>query len=305
MTLQMIGPEAEAHLDWTALTEALIAGHRLPRARIGDVLLSRGHDALLSRAAWIDGMGSAVKTATVMPDNPGRGLPRVNGAMALFDDTTGALSAMVDFHLVTRWKTAGDSLLSARLLARPDSRDILIVGAGAVGRSMVAAYRSLFPAARFRVWNRTPAAAEQMAAEMPGVEPAPDLEAAVRSADVIATATMTTEPLIHGDWLRPGTHLDLIGAFRPDMREADDTVFARGLLFVDCRETTVRHIGELMGPIGRGVISESDIVADFYDIADGLYRRRSADEITIAKNGGGAHLDLMTASHIRDVWMSR
>jgi ornithine cyclodeaminase len=305
MTPDFIGPEAEAHLDWIALTDALIAGHRLPRAEIGDTFLYRGKDTLLSRAAWIDAIGSAVKTATITPANPGRGLPAVNGAMALFDDRTGVLSAMVDFHLVTKWKTAGDSLLSARLLARQDARHILIVGAGTVGRSMVSAYRALFPDARIRVWNRTPAAAERLASELPGVAVAQDLEASVRGADVIATATMTTEPLIHGEWLQPGTHLDLIGAYRPDMREADDTVFARGLLFVDSRDTTVRHIGEVMGPISRGVISEADIVADFYDIAAGLYRRRSADEITIAKNGGGAHLDLMTANYIRGAWLNR
>jgi ornithine cyclodeaminase len=111
---------------------------------------------------------------------------------------------------------------------------------------------------------------------------------------------MASEPLIRGEWLRPGTHLDLIGAYRPDMREVDDEALRRARIFVDSRATTLAHIGELKDPIARGVISESDILADFHDIAAGLFRRRSTEEITIAKNGGGAHLDLMTARHILD-----
>ncbi len=300
MKIDIIGPEAEAHLTWPGLVAALEAGHARPRARIADTLLHRGPDRLLTRSAWIDGLGMLVKTASVMAANPGRGLPSVNGAATLFDDATGQLSALVDFHLLTKWKTAGDSLLAATRLARPDAQAVLIVGAGAVARSMIEAYRSRWPHARYAVWNRNRAGAERLAAEMPGVTVADDLEAAVREADIIATATLATEPLIRGAWLRPGQHLDLIGAYTPDMREADDDVFARAALFVDCRETTIAHIGEVMGPLARGVISEADIFADFYDIPDGLFRRRSAEDITVAKNGGGAHLDLMTALYIRD-----
>ena len=108
-----------------------------------------------------------------------------------------------------------------------------------------------------------------------------------------------------GDWLQPGQHLDLIGAFRPDMREVDDTAIRRARLFVDARATTLHHIGEIMMPIASGAISEGHIVADFYDIAKGGYARRSENEITIAKNGGGAHLDLMTATYILHAWRAR
>jgi ornithine cyclodeaminase len=110
---------------------------------------------------------------------------------------------------------------------------------------------------------------------------------------------MSLSPLVQGEWLRPGTHLDLIGAYRPDMREVDDAVLRRARIFVDSRATTIHHIGELKDPIARGVIDEADVNADFYDIAAGVFRRRSEDEITLAKNGGGAHLDLMTADYIR------
>ena len=299
MTVTIIGPEVESRLDWLALTEALEAGHRLPRAEVGDTLLFRGADTLLTRSAWIDGLGLAVKAAAIYPGNPVRGLAAVNGAVTLFSDATGVLEALVDFTVVTKWKTAGDSLLAARRLARPDARKILIVGAGAVGRSMVEAYSAAFPAAEFTVWNRSAAGARTFA-EATGAAVAEDLESAVRGAEIIATATMASEPLIRGDWLQPGTHLDLIGAYTPAMREADSTVFGRARVFVDARATTLHHIGELMVPLVEGAITEADVVADFYDLAGGGFARRSEDEITVCKNGGGAHLDLMTARYILD-----
>lgn len=300
MTIEIVPAEAEKLLSWQGLTEAFVAGHALPRAEIGDLFLYRGADTLLDRAAWIDGLGALVKVANVVPGNAGRGLPTIHGAVNLFDDVTGDLRALVDFQLVTKWKTAGDSLLAASRLARPESRNFLIVGAGAVARSMIDAYRSLWPDAQFTVWARKREAAAEM-----GVGVAEDLEAAVRAADVICSATMATSPVIRGEWLQPGQHLDLIGAYRPDMREVDDTAMSRAAIFVDSRATTIHHIGEIMAPIASGAITESDIRADFYDIKAGLYRRDSADQITIAKNGGGAHLDLMTADYIRRAWANR
>ena len=304
MSIEIVGPEAEAYLTWAGLTAALEAGHRLPRAEIKDLFLYRGKDTLLNRAAWIDGLGSLVKVATIYPGNGAAGLPSVNGAVNLFNDKTGVLDALVDFHLVTKWKTAADSLLAASKLARKDSSNLLLVGAGTVARNLVQAYSSLFPDARFTVWNRSPAAAQAMTTD-PRITATTDLAAAVTAADIICTATMSLQPLIMGEWLRPGQHLDLIGAYRPDMREVDDAALLRARLFVDSRATTVHHIGEIKDPIARGVITEADIMADFYDLASGAYSRCSDDEITIAKNGGGAHLDLMTASYILQAWRER
>ena len=301
MTIEIVGPEIEAKLDWLALTEAIEAGHRLPRAEVGDTFLRRRGDTLLTRSAWIDGLGLAVKAASVFPENPAkRGIPTIHGAVNLLSDVDGVLEALVDFTLVTKWKTAGDSLLAARRLARKDARRILIVGAGAVALSMVEAYGAAFPDARFSVWARNPEAARAFA-DRTAATPADDLETAVRGAEIIATTTMATTPIIRGDWLRPGTHLDLIGAYRADMREADDEVMRRARIFVDSRATTIHHIGELMQPIAAGVIAESDVVADYYDLASGLFARQGEDEITLCKNGGGAHLDLMTARYILDV----
>jgi ornithine cyclodeaminase len=295
----MIPFEAERYLSWDGLTAALEAGHRLPRAKIADLFLYRGADTMLDRGAWISGLGALVKIGTIVPGNAARGKPTVNGIVNVFDDVTGELTALLDFHLVTKWKTAGDSLLAAKRLARKDSRKILLVGAGVVARSMVEAYSSVFPGAEFTVWSRTRATAAAM-----GLPVAEDLEAAVRAADIICTATLATEPLIRGDWLQPGQHLDLIGAYTPAMREVDDRAMARARVFVDARATTIHHIGEIMDPIAHGVMTEADVIADFYD-DPALFARRSADEITIAKNGGGAHLDLMTATYIAGAWAAR
>ncbi|THD73912.1 ornithine cyclodeaminase [Thalassobius vesicularis] len=304
MTIPMIPfDEGEKLLDWMGFIAALEAGHKLPKAEIADTFLYRGKDTLLNRAAWIDGMGLAVKSATVFPGNPARGLGVVNGGVSLYSDTDGMLEALVDFHLVTKWKTAGDSLLAATKLARPDSRNILIVGAGTVGRSLRQAYGAAFPDATFTIWNRTVANARAMADEFPGMQVATDLETAVRAADIVTSATMSTQPNIKGDWLRPGQHLDLIGAYRPDMREADDTALQRARVFVDSFDTTIGHIGEIEIPLQTGAITRDHLIADYYDIAK--FQRSSDDEITLFKNGGGAHLDLMTSRYILDQWRAR
>ena len=295
--------EGEALLGWIGLTDALAAGHNLPKAEIGDTFLYRGSDTLLSRSAWIDGLGIAVKTATIFPNNPSASKPVVNGGVNLYSDTDGTLEAILDFHLVTKWKTAGDSITAARRLARPDSRNILIVGAGTVGRSLHDAYSAAFPNAQFTVWNRTTKNAELMAAERPTLSVATDLEQAVRNADIVTSATMSTKPLIKGEWLQAGQHIDLIGAYRPDMREVDDAALQRSRIFVDSLDTTVRHIGEIKIPTESGVISTDDIVADYYNIKN--FTRQSDNEITLFKNGGGAHLDLMTSRYILDRWRTK
>ena len=297
---QIIGPEAEAKLDWLKLGAALEAGHMLPRAEISDSFLYRGKDTLLNRAAWIDGLGLLVKSATIFPENAAQDLPAVNGGAALYGDKNGLLEALVDFHLLTKYKTAGDSLFAAMKLARPESKTILIVGAGTVGRSLRAAYGAGFPEARFLIWNRNIARAEALARDFPNTDVAESLADAVQQADIVTCATMVTEPILQGEWLKAGQHIDLIGAYRPDMREADDAVLKKARIFVDSRATTIEHIGELKRPIAAGVITADDVVADYYDIASGAFARGNDTEITLFKNGGGAHLDLMTAAYIRD-----
>lgn len=297
--------DMDSRLTWGGVTDAMVAGHKLPAASIADGFAYRGDDTLLSRAAWIDGLGVAVKSATVIPGNVPQGLPMIHGGVMVFDDDHGQLEAVIDFHLVTKWKTAGDSLLGAKLLARKESREILLMGAGTVSRNLVAAYSSIFPSAAFRVWNRTAQNARKMASELETVHdirPVDSLAEAAESADIICGATMSTTPVLRGDWLRAGQHVDLIGAYRPDMREADDTVLRRATLFVDSRETTLGHIGELKIPLAGGVITEDDVKGDLYDLVAGTVGRTSDAEITVFKNGGGAHLDLMTSKHILAEW---
>jgi len=303
MTEMIPYAQADELLDWIALTDALAAGHDLPKASVDDVFLYSDNNTLLNRSAWIKGMGLAVKCATIFPDNRKSGKAMIGGAVNLFSGEDGALEAILDFHLVTKWKTAADSLLAARRLARPNSSKILIVGAGTVGRSLHAAYKSAFPDATFTVWNRSPEGAKAFQADLPDVAIADDLETAVRAADIITSATMATEPNIFGDWLKPGQHVDLIGAYRPDMREVDDAALLKSRVFVDNMHTTVGHIGELKIPIAAGVIDASHVVADYYDLD--AFARGSDDEITLFKNGGGAHLDLMTARYILDAWIAR
>lgn len=300
MTIDVVSyQEGEAVLDWLSVARAIEAGHRMGRPILEDVILRRGGDTLLNRSAWIDGLGIAVKAATVFPGNAAQGKPTIGGAVSLMSDEDGALEAILDFALVTKWKTAGDSLLGSLRLARPDSRSILVVGAGTVARSLLDAYGAAFPEARFTVWSRTRASAEALAGGQPGVTVAEDLEEAVRQADVVASATMATEPVLRGDWLRPGTHVDLIGAYRPDMREVDDEAIARARVFCDSRKTA-GETGEFLRPEASGALRE--VVADFYEM-DAM-RRTSPDEITLFKNGGGAHLDLMVSRHILGAWRS-
>lgn len=290
----------EKLLDWIELTDALAAGHTLGRAEIGDTFLYRNADTLLSRAAWIDGMGVAVKSATIFPGNAAKGKPNINGGVSLYSDSDGSLEAIIDFHLVTKWKTAGDSLLATRRLARPDTSSILLVGAGPVAKSLHAAYSAVFPNASFTIWSRTRAKSEAFADGLSNVTVADNLETAVGDAHLIGTATMATDPVIKGAWLQPGQHLDLIGAYRPDMREVDDEALQRARLFVDSFDTTVDHIGEIKIPLETGALQRSDIIADYYDLD--AFTRQSDDEITICKNGGGAHLDLMTSWYILEQW---
>ena len=303
MTTMIPFDQGEIGLNWLALSDALAAGHDLPKAKVEDVFLYEGVNTLLNRSAWIEGMGLAVKCATIFPNNKDKQVPMVQGAVNLFSAEDGRLEAIVDFHLVTKWKTAGDSLLAARRLARPDSENILIVGAGTVGQTLLQAYSAAFPAAQFTVWNRSSAGAQAFASKNEGVKVANDLERAVKAADIVTSATMTTDPILKGEWFQPGQHIDLIGAYRPDMRETDDVGLNRSRVFVDSFETTMNHIGELKIPLTEGAISQNDVLADFYNLE--VFERQGDDEITLFKNGGGAHLDLMTSRYILDVWKEK
>lgn len=295
--------EADPHLTWQGIANAIHAGHQLPKAQIGDLLLQHAPNALLSRGAWIDGLGMAMKSMSVFPNN--QSVPSIQGGVLVFDDKNGSLKAVIDGILVTKWKTAGDSVLGANLLANREPKTHLMVGAGTVAKSILQAYHELFPSiSRFIICNRTPQKARKLAdtlsKNIPGIEVMENLQEACDEADIITTATMSVDPIIKGEWINPGTHLDLIGAFKPDMREVDDSLLKKAEIFVDARETTIGHIGEIEIPLKSGVITKDDILGDFYELCSKKAGRSCKSAITVFKNGGGAHLDLMTSLEIHN-----
>lgn len=295
------------HLDYPTLVEGLKSAHLDQPGALDDLLLSQPgadseHNQLFIRAAWERGGALGTKVITLFPDNPDcSAKPSVQALFLLFDGEDGSPQAVIDGQALTCLKTAADSALGTHFLAREEISTLLMVGAGALAPHLIRAHLSMRPSCQqVKIWNRTAERAMRLSdtlrGEFPNVEPVEDLASAVSSADLISCATLTEAPLIKGEWLSPGTHLDLVGAYRPTMREADDEAIRRGTLHVDSRETTVGEIGELIIPIKNGVLDESEIVADHYQRCRGEHPGRlSADEITIFKNGGGGHLDLMTA----------
>lgn len=305
MTPVLSYDDAFPALSWHGAVDALHRGHLRPRPELGDVMLGKPGSAILNRAAAIEGLGFAVKAETIFPGNAARGLPSVQGAVILFNAGDGSVRAVIESRLITQFKTVGDSLLGARLLARADSRHLVIVGAGVIAGNLARGYAVLFPGLeRISIWSRRPEQARALVTDLGDIgiplHAVTDLEAAVREACIVATATMATEPVIFGDWVQPGTHVDLIGAFTPDMREADDNLIAKARVFVDCTQTTVDRIGDLTGPMASGAISRDHILGDLYDIVPAGPHARLGDEVTVYKNGGGAHLDLMIAAYVAD-----
>ncbi len=296
--------DLKGRVTWTSVTKAIEDGHRRDQPQLGDVLLEEHGRSWLTRTARIRGLGMLVKTASVYPENPNVGIPNVQGAAILFDDKTGSVDTFIENDALTRVKTAADSLLGARLLARPDATRLLIAGAGVVAGDLARAYSEGFELNRIQIWNRSLQRAEALRKELElegiEIELVTDLAQAVSEADLIATATMSRTPLIRGDWVRPGTHVDLVGAFTPEMRESDDALITRAEVFVDCRLTTEGQTGDLTAPIASGVFSADKIQGSLYPMVGQQARRSGSDAVTVFKNGGGGHIDLMVARHLAD-----
>lgn len=287
-------------LDLRALMDAIERAHGGARPHLDDVLIGPSQCRYLVRSAsCLGSLGS--KLITIIPDNPLRGLPAVQALIVLFDERDGRPRAVLEATELTYWKTAADSALGARLLAREDAQTLTLAGAGGLGPWLVRGHCAARPTIeRVLVWNRTGERAQRLAAalceEGIAAEATSDLEAAVRAADIVSTATMAREPILKGAWLKPGAHVDLVGSFSPDTREADDAVLRRGRLFADCRQSAL-ETGELAQPLGRSVIVESDLCGDLYDlIGRRCAGRENGDVITVFKNAGGAHLDLIVAA---------
>jgi ornithine cyclodeaminase len=297
-------------LAYPGLIEALARAHRASPPWIERTLM-QGPDhgvhqgeAFLVLPAWFPGRAMGVKMATVIPRNADAGRPTIHANYQLFDGDTGEPKANIDGTALTLRKTAADSALGSRLLSRTDSATLLMVGAGALAPHLIAAHQAARPSLRrVLVWNRTPhhrdSLVEALRAEEIDAEAIDSIADAIPQVDIICCATGTMEPLIKGDLLQPGQHLDLVGAFNPSMRESDNECVRRARLFVDFRASTVEAAGDLFHPITDGVIEESDVLADLFELCSGDHPgRRNEAEITLFKNGGGAHLDLFTAEHL-------
>jgi ornithine cyclodeaminase len=294
--------EVHAALPWAELAEALaaafVAGDGVVPLRHAHAL---GDDAtLLLMPAWSP-RALGVKLVTVMPQAAARGLATVQASYLLSDRASGAPLALLDGEALTLRRTAAASALAARLMARADAHTLLVVGAGRLAPWLVRAHLALAPSlVRVLVWARGPAAAQALAAELcaEGIAAAAcsDLAAAVAAAQIVSCATTATTPLVQGAWLAPGTHLDLVGGFRPDMREADDAAVASARIVVDTRAGALAEAGDLLQPLARGVIDAGRIVGELAEVLRGEVAGRTHDgEVTLFKSVGTALEDLAAA----------
>ena len=296
-------------LSFTTLVDELATMHRDPIGLVDEMLMeSRDANDNLShffiRTGWQPEKAVGAKVITVFPrNNQQREWPSIQAVYILFEGVNGTPIACLDGTALTWIKTATDSALGSRLLSREHIETMLMIGAGQMAPHLVSAHCAVRPSLKqVQIWNRTGDKAAALCASLtekfPQIAfmPVSEIEAGARDADLICSAIGSETPIIEGAWLKPGVHVDLIGAYTPTMREADDECLRRGSLFVDARETTLHHIGELMIPLANGVINEEDVLADLSDLCQQRHAGRQSDnEITLFKNGGGGHLDLMCA----------
>ncbi|MES2978178.1 MAG: ornithine cyclodeaminase family protein [Pseudomonadota bacterium] len=297
--------QTRAALPFPRLIEALramfIEGCEVPQrhthtlAPQGDT----GGGTVLIMPAWQAGRYLGIKTVSIFPGNASQGLPALFSSYRLHDARTGEPLAEIDGNEITSRRTAAASALAGSMLARPDARQLLVVGAGRVGSLMAEAYQAVLPITEVQVWNPREAGALRLARSLgeQGVaaEATTDLADAVARADIVSCATLSREPLVQGGWLAEGSHLDLIGSFTPQMREADDACFAGASLYVDTLEA-VQKSGDLLGPLERKVISAADVRATLQALCRGEHPgRSSASERTVFKSVGTALEDLAAA----------
>ncbi|CAN7638410.1 ornithine cyclodeaminase [Brucella pseudogrignonensis] len=297
-------------LPWPFLIDALRKAHlgEMPSCEVMVQSDPAGGQAqFITLPGWAPGGSIAVKMVGVFPQNsvlePPQ--PAVQGLVALFDGCTGEPRLVADGAAMTARKTAADSALGAAILAREDVKELVIVGAGALAPHFAEAHLAARPSLRrVRIWNRTPVRAEAVVALLreKGIDAivSDDLDSAVACADVISCVTMADKALVKGALLRPGTHLDLVGAYLPHLREADDTALMRGTIFVDSRNN-MQGGGDLSQAVASGAITWDAVRADLFELIQGKKEgRSSSNQITVFKNNGGAHLDLFTASALSE-----
>jgi ornithine cyclodeaminase len=281
------------------VTAPLRANHQIP-------VPGEPAGTLLLMPAWRVGGRLGVKLVTAFPGNAARNERAVGAVYVLFDARNGKPIALFDGEEITARRTAGASAYVVQRLARADARRLLVVGAGRIAESLVEAHMNVRPIERVGLWSRTAEHAAAVAAAMAArglpVAAVGDLERAVREADIVSCATLSTEPLVRGAWLRPGTHLDLVGAYNPRMRETDDAAIVRAdLIVVDTRAGALAEGGDIVASIASGAIAASAVAADLADLARGVHPGRTRDDqITLFKSVGFALEDLAAAEAVLD-----
>jgi len=292
------------------LRTQFIRGCQVPLRHAHSIDVQGGSAAtMLMMPAWVQGGRLGVKVVNIFPDNGTRSLPGLHSIYMLFDASTGVPLALIDGNEITSRRTAAASALAASMLAHPGATNLLVVGAGRVGRLMPDAYRTVLPITSVTVWDVNEALASALVDDLNrrGIRAkfATDLQSAVERSHVVTCATLATSPLIRGRWLSPGTHVDLIGSFTPAMREADDDCFANNSIFMDTDEAWIKS-GDLLGPNQSGVLKREDVLATLADLCQGTHRgRRSEQEITVYKAVGTALEDLAAASLVFDAQFSQ
>jgi alanine dehydrogenase len=297
--------EVAERLDYPSLIDVLEDGFRaditIPPRHHHTIPVDSGRDAtLLLMPAWCPQF-VGLKTVIVAPENAGKALPAVQAGYQLMDRETGQLLALMDGPELTARRTAGASALASRYLSRPDCKRLTVVGTGVLAPHLIRAHAAERPISEVVIWGRNPDKAEAVAMAFDeaglSLRVEPDLQAAVAGADIISCATLSSAPLIDGHWLEAGQHLDLVGAFTPEMREADDTALLRADIYVDTSDA-LSSAGEICDPLARGVISESDILGTLFDLAGGEITnpRPGPDSITLFKSAGTAVEDIAAAA---------
>ncbi|HRJ68333.1 MAG TPA: ornithine cyclodeaminase family protein [Beijerinckiaceae bacterium] len=298
---QLNAEDVRRRLPWDRLIGAIEAqfseGAQVPPRPVFDVANPKGQaGALLLMPAWTEGETLGVKVVTFFPGNSELGLSTISAAYLLFDAATGQIRAVCDGDEITVRRTAATSAAAARRLARSDAKRLLVVGSGQLAPNMAEAHAAVRGYDVIEIFGRSRDKAAAVVSRLVRAglpaRVADDLEASVRAADVVSCCTSATVPPVQGTWLRPGTHVDLVGGFRDDMREVDDTAVARASLFVDERPGALKS-GDLAQPIRAGLLRESDIRADFRELVTGSHvGRTSAQEITLFKSVGHGLEDL-------------
>jgi ornithine cyclodeaminase len=291
-----------AALDYTLLAEALREAFRVgcvaPLRHVHEV--TGAGDRLLLMPAWRPGEDLGVKLVTVFPRNRARGVATVSALYVLLDGATGHPRALIDGEALTLRRTAAASALAAAYLSRVDSASLLVVGTGALAPHMARAHCALRPMRKLMLWGRDPLRAEALAEALRGeglpAEALADLAQGLAQADIVSCATTATEPVVRGALVRPGTHLDLVGAFTPEMREADDALIGRAQIFVDTYAGALKEAGDLVQPLASGLLARERVRAELAELVAGAHPgRRSRDEITLFKSVGTALEDLCAA----------